>query len=81
MDNLDYRDRLRRLDRPAARGKPAAILSALGGLQRTCMIFRFFKWMAGRHSWLTAGPDLTGRMSEGPHGAKMLQCARASQVR
>lgn len=35
-----------------------------------------FMWMAGRHFWLHAGRDLTGRMSEGPHGEEMLQRAR-----
>ncbi len=33
-------------------------------------------WMTGNHFWLRAGRDLTGRMSEGPHGEEMLKRAR-----
>lgn len=32
-----------------------------------------FMWMNGRHFWLRAGHDLTGRMNEGPHGEEMLK--------
>jgi predicted heme/steroid binding protein len=35
-----------------------------------------FMWMTGRHFWLHAGRDLTGRMTEAPHGEEMLQRAR-----
>jgi predicted heme/steroid binding protein len=34
-----------------------------------------FLWVTGRHFWLHAGRDITGRMSEGPHGEEMLQDA------
>jgi predicted heme/steroid binding protein len=29
--------------------------------------------MNGRHFWLWAGRDLTGRMDEAPHGEEMLE--------
>jgi predicted heme/steroid binding protein len=32
-----------------------------------------FMWMNGRHFWLRAGRDLTGRMDEAPHGEEMLE--------
>jgi len=32
-----------------------------------------FMWMAGRHFWLRAGCDLTGRMSDSPHGEEILE--------
>jgi predicted heme/steroid binding protein len=35
-----------------------------------------FMWMTGRHFWLRAGRDLTGRMRESPHGEDMLRRAR-----
>jgi predicted heme/steroid binding protein len=35
-----------------------------------------FMWMTGRHFWLCAGRDLTGHLSEAPHGEEMLQRAR-----
>ena len=35
-----------------------------------------FMWMTGRHFWLKAGRDLTGRISEGPHGEELLRRAR-----
>ena len=31
-----------------------------------------FMWMAGRHFWLRAGHDLTGRMTDSPHGEEIL---------
>ena len=31
-----------------------------------------FMWMAGHHFWLRAGRDLTGRMTDSPHGEEML---------
>jgi predicted heme/steroid binding protein len=31
-----------------------------------------FMWMAGRHFWLRAGRDLTGRMTDSPHGEEIL---------
>jgi hypothetical protein len=30
-------------------------------------------WMGGRHFWLHAGRDLTGHMSEAPHGEEILE--------
>lgn len=35
-----------------------------------------FMWMTGRHFWLGAGRDLTGRMAEGPHGEEVLARTR-----
>jgi predicted heme/steroid binding protein len=35
-----------------------------------------FMWMTGMHFWLKAGHDLTGRLSEAPHGEEMLLRAR-----
>lgn len=32
-----------------------------------------FMWMAGRHFWLRAGCDLTGRMTDSPHGEEILE--------
>lgn len=32
-----------------------------------------FMWMAGHHFWLHAGCDLTGRLSDSPHGEEMLE--------
>ncbi|TMJ47435.1 MAG: cytochrome B5 [Alphaproteobacteria bacterium] len=32
-----------------------------------------FMWMAGRHFWLRAGHDLTGRMTDSPHGEEILE--------
>jgi len=32
-----------------------------------------FMWLNGRHFWLRAGRDLTGRMREAPHGEEMLE--------
>jgi predicted heme/steroid binding protein len=32
-----------------------------------------FMWMGGRHFWLHAGRDLTGKMSEAPHGEEILE--------
>jgi predicted heme/steroid binding protein len=32
-----------------------------------------FMWMAGRHFWLRAGRDLTGRMTDSPHGEEILE--------
>jgi predicted heme/steroid binding protein len=34
-----------------------------------------FLWMTGQHFWLHAGRDLTGRLTEAPHGEEMLQRA------
>jgi predicted heme/steroid binding protein len=35
-----------------------------------------FMWMTGKHFWLLAGTDLTGRMNEAPHGEEMLLRAK-----
>jgi predicted heme/steroid binding protein len=35
-----------------------------------------FLWMTGQHFWLLAGCDLSGLMSESPHGEEMLRRAR-----
>jgi predicted heme/steroid binding protein len=35
-----------------------------------------FMWMTGKHFWLHAGRDLTGRMAESPHGEELLERAR-----
>src|SRR5439155_19117930 len=32
-----------------------------------------FMWMAGRHFWLRAGHDLTGRMTDSSHGEEILE--------
>jgi len=35
-----------------------------------------FLWMTGQHFWVHAGRDLTGRITEAPHGEEMLQRAK-----
>ncbi len=39
-----------------------------------------FMWKKGRHFWLRAGQDLSGRMNEGPHGEEMLSKVRCIGV-
>jgi len=46
------------------------VLIAYGG--RVYDVSRSFMWMNGRHFWLRAGRDLTGRLHEAPHGEEML---------
>jgi predicted heme/steroid binding protein len=52
----------------------------IGYRGRVYDVTHLFLWMTGQHFWLHAGRDLTGRISEAPHGEEMLQRARCVGV-
>jgi predicted heme/steroid binding protein len=61
-------------------GRVAGRPILIGYKGRVYDVTHLFLWMTGQHFWLHAGRDLTGRISEAPHGEEMLQRARCVGV-